>query len=275
MRNILPILLIVYATAIAGDHSQTWTAEESLTKLRKGNERFINGKPNVWDSGSAKREQLTAGQTPFACVITCSDSRVPPEQIFDTGLGDLFVIRVAGNVASREVIASADYAVGHLHCPVVVVMGHTSCGAVGAALSENEFPEPLNTLVDEIRPAVAACEMKGYDDESLYDGAIKENAWISASALLSGSLSIEDAVAEGNCVVLSAVYDIATGVVNWQSQMGAATVAKAEVKKEVKPQVAVEEEPEKPKHKSVAKTEKKYDETHSSRSNTPTAKSKH
>ncbi|MCB1059412.1 MAG: carbonic anhydrase [Calditrichaeota bacterium] len=280
MRYILPVLLVFSAAALAGDHAQTCTVDEALSNLRKGNERFVKGKPNVWDSGSAKREHLTAGQTPYACVITCSDSRVPPEQIFDAGLGELFVIRVAGNVASKEVVASADYAVGHLHCPVVIVMGHTNCGAVGAALSDSDFPEPLNTLIEEIRPSVEACESKGYGSENLYAGAIKENARNSAAALLSGSLSIEQAVADGECVVLSAVYDLATGAVQWQSQMGAAKIAQVEPKKEAKPKVTHEPKPAEPTHESVAKTEKKYtdtpaDQTQSSRSSKRDSKYKH
>ncbi|MBK6766456.1 MAG: carbonic anhydrase [bacterium] len=219
MRSAFILLLAYCLAALASDKPPVHTVSKSLEKLRDGNERFVKGQPARWNSGDARRQELSGGQTPYACVITCADSRVPPEQIFDAGLGELFVIRVAGNVTPPEVIASADYAVGHLHCPVVVVMGHTKCGAVAAALTATEFAEPLKTLIDGIRPSVEACEHKGYDGESLYAGTIKENARSGAMSLLSGSRHIEEAVAEGHCTVLSAVYDIETGGVEWQSQM--------------------------------------------------------
>jgi len=219
MKRAYLLVLLLSVAVTANEKAATHTTNQSLAKLRDGNERYVKGQPARWNSGEAKRQELSAGQSPYACIITCADSRVPPEQIFDAGLGELFVIRVAGNVTPPEVIASADYAVGHLHCPVVVVMGHTKCGAVAAALTATELSEPLKTLIDEIRPSVEACENKGYDEESLYAGAIKENARAGASSLLSGSRHIEEAVAEGQCSVLSAVYDIETGRVEWQSQM--------------------------------------------------------
>ncbi|MCB9365934.1 MAG: carbonic anhydrase [Calditrichaeota bacterium] len=213
--------LLFAITAHASDSGPVWTAEKSMRLLRDGNARFVSGKPNRWNSGEKRRQELTGGQTPYACIIACADSRVPPEQIFDCGLGELFVIRVAGNVTPVEVVASADYAVGHLHCPVVVVMGHTRCGAVGAALSDSDFLEPLKSLIGEIEPSVAACESKGYEAEALYDGAIRENARNGAMSLLAGSRAIDEAVAAGECVVLSAVYDIESGEVNWLSQVTA------------------------------------------------------
>ncbi len=280
MKTLVLLIVFSFTVAFASEETQTWTADQAMSKLQKGNERFVKGKPNVWDSGETKREHLAAGQTPYACIITCSDSRVPPEQIFDAGLGELFVIRVAGNVTSKEVVASADYAVGHLHCPVVVVMGHSKCGAVGAALAETDFPEPLNTLVKEIRPNVDACQAKGYGADDLYAGAIKENARAGASTLLAGSLSIEQAVADGKCVVLSSVYDIETGEVSWQSQMGAVVL------KQVEPAPAPVAEapklaPTESAHKgeSVAKTEKAASSTseHSqaTRKTTGSSKQKH
>lgn len=219
MKYVYLLVLLLSTAVTASEKSAPYTPSQSLAKLRDGNDRFVKGQPARWNSGDARRQELSASQSPYACIITCSDSRVPPEQIFDAGLGELFVIRVAGNVTPPEVIASADYAVGHLHCPVVVVMGHTKCGAVAAALTATELSEPLKTLVEEIRPSVEACESKGYDEESLYAGAIKENARTGANSMLSGSRHIEEAVAEGHCVVLSAVYDIETGSVEWQSQM--------------------------------------------------------
>lgn len=264
MKKLILLVLLLVTTGLASDSGPAFTVEQSLEKLRNGNKRFIDGKPNRWSSGEKKRQELSSGQTPYACVITCSDSRVAPEQIFDAGLGDLFVIRVAGNVTPPDVIASADYAVGHLNCPVVVVMGHTKCGAVGAALSETNFPEPLNSLVEEIRPSVYACERKGYEGESLYEGAIKENARAGAASLLSGSRDIEDAVADGHCTVLSAVYDIETGIVDWQSQMGNVAWDSPKHQASVTPGVHKNESQETPTpehqatRKSVSSTKRKH-----------------
>ncbi|MBK6909428.1 MAG: carbonic anhydrase [bacterium] len=270
----IAILLFSYAlTACAGEHSSAWTAEQALDRLQKGNERFVKGKPKAWNSGTDVREKLAAGQTPYACIISCADSRVPPEQIFDAGLGELFVIRVAGNVTPREVIASADYAVGHLNCPVVIVMGHSKCGAVAAALSESEFDEPLNSLVEEIRPVVEACHDKGYDADDLYEGAIKENARAGASELVAGSRAIEQAVTGGKCVVLSAVYDIESGAVNWQAQYSAVNWkneptdnSHTEHAAEVKPTLSTRTD-------KVAST--KRESEHAARPNPNSAKQKH
>ena len=267
MLRILVSIIVFCGVVFANDNTPTWTVDQAMTNLQKGNERFVKGKPKVWDSGAAKREHLAAGQTPYACIISCSDSRVPPEQIFDAGLGELFVIRVAGNVTPKEVLASADYAVGHLHCPIVLVMGHTKCGAVGAALSESDFPEPLNTLVNEIRPSVEACQSKGYGTDDLYSGVIKENARNGASTLISGSLAIEQAVSEGACVVLSAVYDIETGKVSWESQLSAVAMQKTDSESHpVTEAPKAEESKPDPSHKSVAKTERKVDKISSEQS---------
>jgi carbonic anhydrase len=247
------------ATAWASGGSSAWSSEDALGRLQSGNERFVEGKPNRWNAGEARREKLSAGQQPYACVITCSDSRVPPELIFDTGLGELFTIRMAGNVVTPEVVASADYAVGHLNCPVVVVMGHSNCGAVGAAMAESEYPEPLNTLIEQIRPSVDACHQKGYYDDDLYEAVIRENARSGAQALLSGSREIEEAVAQGRCVVLSAVYDLSTGEVSWQSQMQAALWSDA-----------------KPAAKKSTEIHEEHDTaTHSSRQSVGSTKTKH
>lgn len=256
MTKFITCLLLLPALAWASDPNSPWTIDQAMENLVRGNERFVKGKPNVWDSGAAKRERLSSGQTPYACVITCSDSRVPPEQIFDSGLGELFVIRVAGNVTPVEVLASADYAVGHLHCPVVVVLGHTKCGAVSAALSESEFSEPLNSLVDEIRPHVESCQTKGYGSDDLFNGVIKENARAGASKLLSGSRTIEQAVSTGQCTVMSAVYDIESGEVSWQSQLGAVAIKRPT--REAAPDEALEvKNPVRSSsYKSVAKTER-------------------
>ena len=130
------------------------SAATVLSELKAGNERHVKGQYKHPDETIARRQELAKGQSPHAVILTCADSRVPPEIVFDQGLGDLFVIRVAGNVAPDAEVASIEYAVEHLHTPLVVVMGHQSCGAVGAAIAGGEAPGHLPALIDAIKPAV-------------------------------------------------------------------------------------------------------------------------
>src|SRR5205085_10520354 len=118
--------------------------------LKEGNGRFAAGKLAVKDVGAQRRATLAKGQHPFAVVLACADSRVPPELVFDQGLGELFVLRVAGNLADPFVLGSIEYAVEHLHTPLIVVLGHENCGAVAAALTKAAFPGNLGTLVKEV-----------------------------------------------------------------------------------------------------------------------------
>lgn len=133
-------------------HSPNLTAEEALTKLVKGNEAYLSLKRNEGDISPEKRKDTYSnGQHPFALIITCSDSRVIPEAIFNQGIGELFVIRIAGNIADEYALGSIEYGVEHLGINLVMVLGHTNCGAVGAAL-ESETPNgPIGSLVKEIR----------------------------------------------------------------------------------------------------------------------------
>jgi len=131
------------------------TAKEAKKILEEGNARYVSGQPAEKDISAAKREDLlNNGQHPFAVVITCADSRVPAEIIFDQALGDLFVIRVAGNVLDECALGSVEYAVDHLHCQLVVMMGHENCGAVGAALAGGEAPGSIGSIVARIRPSM-------------------------------------------------------------------------------------------------------------------------
>ena len=132
-------------------------ADEALTSLKAGNERFVADKLDGKLQDSSRREELTAGQAPYAIILSCADSRVVPEFTFDTGLGELFVLRVAGNVANTSTIASIEYAVAHLGCNLIVVLGHQSCGAVTAALAGGDNGYNLNHLVAHIVPAIDSC----------------------------------------------------------------------------------------------------------------------
>jgi carbonic anhydrase len=130
------------------------SADEAIQRLIVGNQRYVQNALTHPNATVQKRAQLAAGQHPFAIVLGCSDSRVPPEVVFDQGLGDLFVVRVAGNVLDDDVIGSLEYAVEHLHAPLILVLGHSNCGAVSAAVSGKPAPGHIEGIVKFLKPAV-------------------------------------------------------------------------------------------------------------------------
>lgn len=186
-------------------------SSEALQRLKDGNARFVSGAPSTAVQDSGVRAGLTGGQSPYAIILSCADSRVVPEQAFDTGLGEIFIIRVAGNVANTSSIASIEYAVAHLGSKLIVVMGHESCGAVTAAAQGGDNGPNINKLVSYIQPAV---EKIGADGE--LDTIIKENAKVSAADLLSKSTIISDAVASGEVKIVPAYYSLSTGEVHFE-----------------------------------------------------------
>jgi carbonic anhydrase len=131
-------------------------ADAVLKELAAGNARYVAGKLTLATATPARRAEVVRGQHPKAIVLGCSDSRVPPELLFDQGIGDLFVVRVAGNVAAPDTLGSVEYAAGHLGTPLVVVLGHTGCGAVAAACAGGHAEGHVEAIVEEIRPAVVA-----------------------------------------------------------------------------------------------------------------------
>ena len=131
------------------------SAQDALAKLKEGNKKFLTAKTSSGDVSPKIREKTAReGQFPYAVIVTCSDSRVIPESIFSAGIGELFVIRVAGFVVNKTQLGSIEYAVGHLGSPLVVVLGHTQCGAVGTALIHHEVDGALKTIIDEITAAI-------------------------------------------------------------------------------------------------------------------------
>lgn len=225
LLSVALIFLLGCAISSASEPEQSISRNEALARLRDGNARYASGHPQEWTAGLEKREELAAGgQHPFACIVTCSDSRVPPEILFDQSLGDLFIVRLAGNVASPEAVASVEYAVEHLHVPVVVVLGHSQCGAVRAALAscQHETPGPMGQLMSHICPAVKSVRDKGFSEEELYSATINENARMAAEQLMRSSRVIDDAIQSDHVTLLSAIYDIHGGTVRWQMQLIAA-----------------------------------------------------
>lgn len=188
--------------------------DASIQLLKEGNQRFVSGKSQHPSIEEARRlATAKEGQEPFVTVLTCSDSRVPPELLFDRGLGELFVIRVAGNVADTDEIATAEYGVGHLHTPIVLVLGHTKCGAVTAVANGAELHGLLPGLVDNIQPAVQRA--KAATTGELIPNSIRENVWQSIEDLVTKSEVIHKASHEGAIKVFGALYDIESGKVEW------------------------------------------------------------
>jgi len=190
----------------------------ALSRLKAGNARFAEGAVRHPHLDARLRHDLAAhGQHPFATVLSCSDSRVPVELLFDQGVGDLFVIRVAGNVVGQDEAGSIEYAVEHLHCPLLVVLGHRKCGAVTAAVKMASDTPNIEGLIKHIVPAVrAAREVAGdVSTAGLVDEAVRHNVWQSIAELIESSDLCRQAVRSGELAVVGAVYDIDSGDVAW------------------------------------------------------------
>lgn len=188
------------------------SAGQIWADLVAGNKRFVAGKPRARGL-VALRRKLASGQSPRVVVLSCSDSRVPPEVIFDQSLGDLFVVRTAGNVADPVALGSLEYSVDHVHSSVLVVLGHQACGAVSAACSGGKMPSSnLEAIVDKIQPAVTKARSYAKAD-ALLDSAVKENVHQSAQDVLANSEILREAVKAGKLTVIEAEYSLDTGEV--------------------------------------------------------------
>lgn len=185
--------------------------DESLTKLIDGNKRFVSGEIAKKDIGNERRQELTKGQHPFATVISCSDSRVAPELIFDQGLGDIFIIRVAGNVVEPTTLGSIEYGVEHLHTPLLVILGHESCGAVKATLEAKGNPEGnIGAILKKIMPAVNTAKKAKKDPGGTLNLAIQENVKNTYKDIMKSKI-VSELVHEGKLKVIGAEYYLGTG----------------------------------------------------------------
>ncbi len=199
------------------------SGREALDRLALGNRRFATDIRSL-DSllSHTRRSELAAGQEPFAIVLGCSDSRVPAEMVFDQGLGDLFVIRVAGNIVAPSQIGSVEFAAARFGTRLVVVLGHSQCGAVLATIEDlrqpgGESSRNVRSIVDRIRPAVAPlfAEGKNRDPEALVRDAVRANVRASVSGLRHGSDILERLVRDEGLLVVGAEYSLETGVVEF------------------------------------------------------------
>ena len=186
------------------------TFQDSLERLKVGNARFAADQLDGKLQDSARRESLVSGQQPYAIILSCADSRVVPELAFDAGLGELFVVRVAGNVANSSSIASIEYAVAHCGTKLIVVLGHQSCGAVTAAINGGDNGYNLNHLLSHITPAIAAS-----DAGAAVNDVVKKNAELTVTELKNRSAIIKNAVDSGEVSVVPAYYNLDTGKVDF------------------------------------------------------------
>ena len=199
------------------------SAGEGLERLREGNRRFVSDTRSHDSLASeARRRERAAGQAPFAIILGCSDSRVPAEIVFDQGLGDLFVIRVAGNVVAASQVGSVEFAAARFGTRLVVVLGHSQCGAILATLEELQQPRShqspnLRSIVDRIRPSVEdllATHLRD-DPDALVSHAVRANIRASANHLRHGSDVLERLIATDGLLVVGAEYSLETGVVSF------------------------------------------------------------
>lgn len=203
--------------------TQMIPALEALQRLREGNRRFVSENRNgEARANESRRRELATRQAPFAIVLGCSDSRVPAEIIFDQGLGDLFVIRVAGNIVAPSQVDSVEFAAARFGTRLVVVLGHSNCGAILATLEELERPAKeqsrnLRSIVDRVRPSVEtlmATELR-HQPQALVHHAVRSNIRISASQLRHGSEMLEQLIEHEGLLVVGAEYSLETGLVDF------------------------------------------------------------
>ncbi|MGD9022314.1 MAG: carbonic anhydrase [Deltaproteobacteria bacterium] len=246
MKRILSIFVIgccvlalsaLPAAASAEAAAKKPSPDEAIAMLKAGNARFVEGKSQHPHSDAARLQQAgteNQGDHAYATVITCSDSRVPVERIFDAGIMDIFVIRVAGNVCDVDERGSIEYGLAHVHTPVLVVLGHTQCGAVtavtqavmgkGHALERNIPP-----LVDNIEPAVrrAMANHPKVEGNDIIPYAIEENVWQGIEELFMESPATREIVKSGKAKVVGAIYDVGTGKVDWLPEAKVAEILKS------------------------------------------------
>jgi len=206
----------------AGEAAPGVAPDAALARLREGNQRFVAGALNERIQVPEHRTALAKGQHPFAIVIACADSRVAPELLFDQGLGDLFVIRVAGNIVAPSQVGSVEFAAERFGTRLVVVLGHSQCGAIQATLEDLQRPRDqrsrnLRSIVDRVRPSIETLldtDLR-HDHEALLRHAVRANVRVSAYHLRHGSEILEQLSEENGLLVVGAEYSLETGVVEF------------------------------------------------------------
>lgn len=210
---LIGVFLGVMAFAFGADHpAASVSADAALAKLKEGNVRFVNAKVSESKPTAARRAETAQSQHPFAIILGCADSRTAPEIVFDQNIGDLFVVRTAGNLVDDHGLGSIEYAVEHLGARLIVVLGHKRCGAVVAALASDTAPGHVQSLVRDIQPAVQATKGKPGDATDL---AIAENARLMATKIHSEA-NLGDLAKDVR--IMSAIYDLDSGKVEFAKE---------------------------------------------------------
>ncbi|MBI4681789.1 MAG: carbonic anhydrase [Nitrospirae bacterium] len=219
MRKRLKFLGVFLIVAIFAAASLTGAedADQALKKLMDGNKRYVSGTFLQRDLSDAKRKELAKGQKPSAIVVTCSDSRVSPELLFDQSIGDVFVVRTAGNVVDKIALGSIEYAAEHLHSPLVYVLGHEKCGAVQATLDTIEAkgkPEGnIGAILEKVMPAAVAANKKGGSKDEILEYAVKENVKNTSKEIMEKSSIIQHLSHENKVKIAGGEYSLQTGKV--------------------------------------------------------------
>ena len=197
----------------------TLTADQALVLLKEGNAKSLTDSPIRAVQGRERRLEIARGQTPFAVLVSCSDSRVPPEVLFGRGLGELFIVRNAGNTVDTVALGSIEYAIAVLGVPLIVVLGHERCGAVDAALSVVEkntvFPGSLNQMIEPILPAALMARSSGAKGEALLDAAVRENIRRVVNRIKNSEPVLMNPIKTGKVKVVGARYDLDDGEVDF------------------------------------------------------------
>ncbi len=214
--KIIKILMItaVYCSVYAQHYVEPANPDSALILLKEGNNRFLNKQFTPKDYFK-EIENTVASQHPYAVVLTCSDSRVPPEIIFDESIGRLFVVRIAGNVVDPAALGSIEYSVEHLGSSYLLVLGHSKCGAVTAAVKGGEFTPSIDSLVQLITPAVNKVRSLNIEPDKLIDSVIFENVYLQMNKSLTNSELLRKFSEEGKLIIGGGIYDIETGKVEF------------------------------------------------------------
>lgn len=202
-------------------HGPSMQPEKALELLKEGNQRFLN-QQNTHSSKITltRRKTLTLGQSPYATILACSDSRVSPEHLFDAGLGDLFICRVAGNVVDEAILGSIEYAAVHTGCPLLLVLGHTSCGACGATVARVKRPDHsesfnIDDLIRRILPAALVARDNRLDDRAWSDATARANVSLACHDVMQRSLHLRDLVNRHAYAIVGGFYDLDSGIVEF------------------------------------------------------------
>ncbi|SPD75394.1 Carbonic anhydrase [uncultured Desulfobacterium sp.] len=204
------MIIILSSGVVFSGEGSTVNAKDARQRLLDGNKRYVGAQMTHPNQTSERRQEVSNGQHPFAVVISCSDSRVPPEVLFDQGLGDIFVIRLAGNIVNDAALGSIEYAVEHLGVGYIMVLGHEKCGAVEATVKGGEAPGHIGALTGAIQPAVD--KAKGLSGD-LVDNAVRINAIMVVRQLKTSAPILEEKVKKGELVIEGGRYDFDDGVV--------------------------------------------------------------